>query len=133
MKSLTLMACGLYALIALTTSLRTREIGIRIALGARPGSIGWLVVGHTATLAAAGVALGLALWFPLISVLRTQIQSFDVDLSGPLPLGVAVAIVVATAAAASAVPARRAVRVDPEDAVLDGLDLLGGLLAFEAE
>ncbi|HET9371987.1 MAG TPA: ADOP family duplicated permease [Vicinamibacterales bacterium] len=113
LASVTLMACGLYALIALTTSLRTLEIGIRMALGARPGSIGWLVLGRTAALAAAGIALGLALWFPLISVLRTQIESFDVELSGPLPLGIAVVIVLATAMAAGVVPLRRALRIDP--------------------
>jgi ABC-type antimicrobial peptide transport system permease subunit len=95
-------------------SRRTREIGIRMALGGQPGSVGAMVVRQGLTLTALGLAAGLAAAVPLVRYMESveellfQVRAFDV----PTYLAAAVVLLVA-AAAASWIPARRATRVDP--------------------
>jgi len=108
---LTIASAGLYSVVSYTTARRTHEIGVRIALGARPLAIFRLVVGDSVRSTAAGVIIGLG----LAAVLTHSIQSLLFEVS-PLDaltfIGVAVLLVV-VALAASYSPARRAVVVDP--------------------
>ena len=107
-----LLACvGLYGLMAYAVARRTSEIGIRLALGARPGRILWLVLRETFALTLAGVAVGvpLALW----AARYARSVLFGIGAADPLTMAVTVATLIGTAVLAGYVPGRRAVRVDP--------------------
>ena len=115
--ALALAALGLYGLIAYSVRQRTREIGIRMALGAEPGRVLTMVLREGILLTAAGLALGLAAAVPLSSAIANQL--YDTGRLDPIALGSVVAIFAAVAALASVLPARRAARVDPAE-VLKG-------------
>ncbi len=102
---------GLYGVIAYTVSQRTREIGIRVALGAQARQIAAMVVGQGATLALAGVLLGLPCAFVLTRALATML--FGVTATDPLTFALIPILLLAVALLASWLPARRAARVDP--------------------
>jgi ABC-type antimicrobial peptide transport system permease subunit len=108
---LALGALGIYGVLAYLVNQRTREIGVRIALGARTSSVLGMIVGRGLRLAGIGVAIGLG-----ASLLLTRLMSgvlYGVSPTDPLTLaGVALALL-AVAAFASAIPAFRAARVDP--------------------
>jgi putative ABC transport system permease protein len=109
--ALVLAATGLYGVMAYTVSQRTREVGVRIALGATRGSVLSLVVGRALGLVVAGLAIGVGLSLLVTGSLARLL--FDV---GPRDLTthvVALAVLLLTAVAASYFPARRAARVDP--------------------
>jgi len=108
---LVLAAAGLYALLAHLVSQRLREIGIRLAIGARPPDIARLVLRSGATLAGIGLVIGVAGAVALTGVMRTLL--YEVEPSDPLAVIVAIALLGITALAATIVPARRAMRVDP--------------------
>ena len=106
-----LAALGIYGLVAYTVSQQTREIGVRVALGAAPGNIRNLVVGHGLKLALIGVGIGLALSFGVTRLLAAFL--FGVSASDPVTyLGTAL-VLAAVAMAASYLPARKATRTDP--------------------
>ena len=109
--ALALAAIGLYGVMAYTVSQRTREVGVRIALGATRSSVLSLVVGHALGLVAAGVVIGLGLSFAVTGSLARLL--FDVGPRDVTIYAVAPAVLVMTAVAASYLPARRATRVDP--------------------
>ena len=113
--ALVLSAIGLYGVVSYTVSQRTREIGVRIALGARPSAITGLVVGGGLRLAIGGVLVGLAVAAastPVLASLLYGVSPFD-----PLTfVGIGV-LIAAVALLASCVPARRALRIDPSDAL----------------
>jgi len=113
--ALLLGVVGLYGMVAYSVSRRTREIGVRMALGAQPGSVYRLILQEAAWLAAAGIAIGLAcsvVAATLIRGLLFGIQPWDV------PTLAAVAAVLGIAAVlASFIPARRAASVDPVEAL----------------
>jgi putative ABC transport system permease protein len=109
--ALALAAIGIYGVISLAVTARTREIGIRIALGANRGRVQRLVVGEGALLLAIGVIVGLAGALAGGRVLRTLL--FDLSPSDPTTYVAAVAVLSGIALAASWLPARRASRVDP--------------------
>jgi predicted permease len=105
---------GLYGVVSYSVAQRMRELGVRIALGARAGDVVRLVVGQSARVAVAGVAIGLALAFgaaPWIQPLLFKQSARDPATYA----GVAVAMLLA-ALAASAIPALRAVKADPSAA-----------------
>ncbi|MGH7592624.1 MAG: FtsX-like permease family protein, partial [Gemmatimonadales bacterium] len=104
-------AMGIYGVIAYLVSLRTREIGVRLALGARPVGVRRLVVRHALTDAVIGVALGIAGAVALARVLAGVL--FDVSPTDPVTLGTSAGVLLAVAVAAAWVPARRASRLDP--------------------
>ena len=109
--ALLLAAIGIYGVMAYLVNQRTREIGIRMALGARPGSVVRLVVSYALRLAAAGVVLGIvgaALLTRLISGML-----FDVSPTDPWTFAIITLMLLATALVATVTPARRAARVDP--------------------
>jgi predicted permease len=108
---LILASLGLYAVIAYSVNQRTREIGVRMALGAAPSAMRRQILGQTLTLAAIGLAIGLpAAWFGARAI---ESLLFGVVSSDPATfLGVA-AVVTAVATFAGYVPARRASRIEP--------------------
>jgi putative ABC transport system permease protein len=113
--ALLLSAAGIYGVLAGSVAERTREIGLRSALGATPGDLLRMVLARGLGLAAAGVILGLIGAFVTTRYLRTLL--FGVGPMDPLMLGGAAAVLLLVAAAACLVPARRAIRVDPMEAL----------------
>jgi len=115
--ALALAAAGLYGVVAFSVGQRTREIGVRRALGAPDGQVLRNVFGRTGWQIGLGLGLGLAIGVPFVRLLTSSLPSIAaID-----PSVVAVAMLVMTLAALSAalVPARRALRVDPMVALRD--------------
>ncbi len=109
--ALFLAAIGLYGVVAYSVSLRTQEIGLRMAIGAQQRDVLQMIVGGGMKLALVGVVVGLAAAVSLSGVLTTmlfEIQRFDLA-----SYATTAAILLAIAALACYVPARRAMRVDP--------------------
>ncbi len=107
-----LLACiGLYGLLSYEVARRTREIGIRMALGAQSGDMRRRVVGQGIALAAIGAAIGIAASFGVTRFLGAML--FEVKPSDPLTLIGVAALLLAVALIACYIPARRATRVDP--------------------
>jgi ABC-type antimicrobial peptide transport system permease subunit len=94
---------------------RTREFGIRLALGAPRGAVMTSVVRRAVMTAAVGAAIGLAIYWPASRWLATRL--FEVSAVDPLTLSAAVVLLLAIAIAAAFLPARRATRVDPVSAL----------------
>jgi putative ABC transport system permease protein len=113
--ALVLAAVGIYGVMSSEVARRTPEIGIRMALGARPGDVLRSVLGQGAKLTAIGAAAGLAGAIVLTRYLRTLLYS--VSPTDPLVLAAAAAVLAAVAMAAVWLPARRATRVDPIEAL----------------
>ena len=109
--ALLLGAVGIYGVISYMVSLRTREIGVRMALGAAPAEIGRMVSRQGLTMAATGVAIGLIAALLLTRYLRALL--FEVSPTDPLTLGGVSLALLVVALAASWLPARRAARVEP--------------------
>ena len=108
---LLLATVGLYGVIALNAALRTREIGVRMALGARRGQVVRLLVRDGIVLGAAGIAAGLALAFGAGRLVAGQLTG--VSGSDPVSFWGTAAVLAAVVALASVLPARRAARLDP--------------------
>jgi len=109
--ALVLAALGLYGVVAYSVSQRTMELGIRVALGAEPGSIVKFVVFRAAGLAAIGLGIGVS-----VTIASGQVLSrflFGVRPTDPITLGATCLIILLVALAASLFPALRAARVDP--------------------
>jgi putative ABC transport system permease protein len=113
--ALVLAAIGLYGVIAYRVSLRTQEIGVRMALGAGRGAIFRDVVLHGLTIAVAGVAIGEVLAIPAVRALAS-VQA-GIRAGSPSTHVAAAAIWVAVAFVACYVPASRASRMDPMTAL----------------
>jgi putative ABC transport system permease protein len=113
--ALALAAAGTYGVMAYTVSRRTREVGVRIALGATSRDVLRLIVGRGLLLAGGGVAAGLAAAFGAARVWSGFIAGllFEVTATDAVTLTAASLVLLATATAAAWVPARRAARVDP--------------------
>ena len=109
--ALTLAAVGIYGVISYAVGQRTREIGIRVALGARPTDVSRLVTWQGMRLALAGVAAGLTLAFALTRILSSQL--FEVSALDSVTFAAVPALLIAVALAACYIPARRAARIDP--------------------
>ena len=113
--ALLLALVGIYGMIAYSVAQRSQELGIRRALGAQHGDILRLVVGHGFRLTLIGVLLGLAGAFALTRVMKGFL--FSVSATDPSTFaGIGVAFV-AAGLAASYIPARRATRIDPMEAL----------------
>jgi predicted permease len=106
-----LAATGVYGIMAYAVSRRTREIGIRMALGAAPSEVARMVLARTAKLLAVGVAIGFALAF-VSGKFFDQIL-YGISARDPLTYLCAIALMAAVAFVGCWVPARRAIKVDP--------------------
>jgi putative ABC transport system permease protein len=106
-----LAALGVYGLFSWSVALRTRELAIRLTLGARPAAVGGLVIRQSAVLIVAGLAIGLVLIRVAEGALARVL--FGVTASDPVSLMTAAAILVIAALVACIPPALRAMRVDP--------------------
>ena len=113
--SLGLAMAGLYAIMVYVVSLRTREIGIRVALGARPGQVVALIVSHALRVVGAGAGVGLLVSVPVAYGLRAMF--IGISPADPVAALSTVALLAVTALVASLLPARRAARVDPIQAI----------------
>ena len=109
--ALVLAAVGTYGVIAYGVVQRTREIGVRLALGAQPGQVVGAVVGQGLGLACVGVGLGLAGAWGATRVLTGML--FEVTPTDPATLGAGALLLTVVTAVASYLPARRAARIDP--------------------
>lgn len=106
---------GVYGIIAFSVRSRRREFGVRRALGASEGHVVGLVLGQGATLAAIGIALGLGA--ALLAVRAMQGLLFGISAHDPLTFAAVPLVLAATALLASWLPARRAARIDPMEAL----------------
>jgi ABC-type antimicrobial peptide transport system permease subunit len=110
-----LAAIGLYGVIAFSVARRTREIGLRMALGANPGTVLSMVMGQGFTIVAVGVVVGGVLAAGAAFALRGLL--YNVSPFDPAAWGLAMTAMLAAAALANFVPARRAMRIDPMSAL----------------
>jgi predicted permease len=107
-----LLACiGLYGLMSYGVTQRTAEMGLRMALGAQPSAVRWLVVRESAWTVIAGAAIGFVAVFGVIRFVQSQL--FGVEPNDPATLAGATALLLTMAFAAAYLPARRASRIDP--------------------
>ena len=113
--TLVLGAVGLYGVVAYAVSLRTREIGLRLAFGAEPSGVRRLVVREGLALTAAGLMVGAVVFAGVGGVFRAVL--FEVSPGDPITLLVTCAILLLVAVLASWMPARRASRIDPMEAL----------------
>ena len=109
--ALGLAAVGIYSVLSYNVAQRTREIGVRIALGAARRDIFGLVLGSGGRLLGVGMAIGIAASVALTQLVKSQV--FNVPLLDPIALAAAVAVLGAVALFACWWPARRATKVDP--------------------
>jgi putative ABC transport system permease protein len=109
--ALCIATVGVYGVMAYTVSQRTRELGIRLALGAGTKSVRYLVLRHGLGMAVLGIGLGLAGALAMTRLLVSQL--FGVSPTDPAVLAAAVATLAAVSAVACLIPAMRATRVDP--------------------
>jgi predicted permease len=113
--ALVLSLVGLYGVMSFVVTQRTREIGIRLALGAQRASAIWLVLGDALTMIVAGVAIGLPLVWAVGRLIKSQL--YDVTPSDPRAVGLAVLILSSASIAAAWIPAQRASGIDPTEAL----------------
>ena len=109
--ALLLAVVGIYGVISYSVSQRTHEIGLRLALGARPREVLWIVLSQGLAVAAIGVAIGLASSLVLSRFLRSMLVG--IEPTDPLTFLLVASSLMVVGLLACAVPARRAARVDP--------------------
>ncbi|MBC8218421.1 MAG: FtsX-like permease family protein [Planctomycetes bacterium] len=113
--ALALCCIGLYGIMAYNVARRTREMGIRKALGARSWDVAWPILREALTLAAIGVAIGLPVAWAVVRVIGTFL--YGIRPNDPLTMIGAALLMIAVAALAAWIPARRAAKVDPMEAL----------------
>ncbi|MGH9139807.1 MAG: ABC transporter permease, partial [Vicinamibacterales bacterium] len=106
-----LAVIGLYGVMAFTVARRTREIGVRMALGAVPGDVIWLVMREVLVLVGSGLVLGLMASWGLARFVGSQL--YGITGGDPMTIGGACLVLASVAALAGYIPARRATRVNP--------------------
>ena len=107
-----LLACiGLYGLMSYSITLRTPEIGLRMALGASPASVGWLAVRESTWTVLAGASAGTAAAYAVVQIIGSQL--FGVQPHDPAVFAGATVLLLIMAVSAAFFPARRASRIDP--------------------
>src|SRR5262249_40546814 len=115
MLALLLSLIGLYGVMSFVVNQRTRELGIRLALGATPASTIWLVLRDALVMIGAGTAIALPCVWALGRLVESQL--YDIRPTDPLTILVATLVLCSTALGAALIPARRASSVSPTDAL----------------
>ena len=111
-----LVACvGLYGILAYSVARRTREIGLRLALGATRAGVLWMVLRESLALVGLGFAIGIPAALAASRLIRTML--YGLTPTNPATIGAAFLILLATSTAAAYIPARRAASVDPMTAL----------------
>jgi putative ABC transport system permease protein len=113
--ALILAAIGLYGVTASAVTQQTRELGIRMALGASPGDLRRMVLGRAVALAGIGAAAGLCVSVAGLRLLRSML--FEISPFDPLTLAAVTLLLFGIALLAAYAPARRATRIDPSQAL----------------
>ena len=113
--ALVLSAVGLYGVVAFAVTQRTREIGIRMALGAEPRRVARLILGNGVGLAMVGCGIGVIGAYAATRTLTALL--YGVSPNDPVAFGGAVLLLIAVAIIAALVPMRRALRIDPTEAL----------------
>lgn len=113
--ALLLAAVGLYGVVSYVVGQRTREIGTRIALGARPGEVEGLFLRKAVVLVMGGLVVGLVLATGLSRLMEGLL--YGVEPTNPIAFLAAAVVLTAVAALATWIPARRAARIDPSTAL----------------
>jgi putative ABC transport system permease protein len=113
--SLLLAAVGIYGVLAYSVARRTREIGVRVALGAEPGRILRLVVGNGARIVISGAAAGISAALLLSGLMKGLL--FGIAPRDPLSFVIAPAVLIGVALLAAYIPARRAAHISPVEAL----------------
>ena len=115
--ALLIASVGLYGTMSYGVARRTKEIGIRVALGARRSGVVWMVMREVLVLTVLGLAIGI----PLVRGTSKFVDSFLFDMkpNDPLALAIAVSTLLGAALLAGYAPARRAARIDPSTALRD--------------
>ena len=113
--ALALSAVGIYAVTSYSVTQRTPEIGVRMALGAQPGQVWWMVLRQGVMQLAIGLTIGLLGGWPLSKVL--QVMVVQIPATDPVTFGIVAALLALVMLAACLVPARRATRLDPISAL----------------
>jgi putative ABC transport system permease protein len=113
--ALLLASLGIYGVVAYSVAQRAKEIGIRMALGARESSVLMMVVGSGVRLALLGIAIGVVGALAVTQALRAAL--YQVGATDPLTFAAVAALLLAIAALASFAPARRATRIDPMESL----------------
>jgi len=109
--ALLLAAAGVFGVVSYSVASRTKEFGVRASLGASPGSIGRMILLEGLSLAATGLAVGLAAALLLARFLKSQL--YGITAYDPFTFLAGTGVLLAVALAACYIPARRAMRVDP--------------------
>jgi putative ABC transport system permease protein len=109
--ALVLAAVGIYGVMSYSITQRTREFGIRMALGARGVDVLKLAVGHALKLVLVGVVIGLGAAFLLTRVMSSLL--FNVSATDPTTFAIISLVLISVAVLASYIPARRATKIDP--------------------
>ena len=115
MLALLLSLVGLYGVMSFVVTQRTREIGIRLALGARRSATIWLVLRDALAMILAGIGIGLPVVWALGRLVESQL--YDVKPSDPAAIASAILILCSAALGAALIPAHRASVVNPTDAL----------------
>ena len=106
-----LASIGLYGVMAFVVARRRKELGIRLALGAQPGSVVWMVMREVLILLAIGLAVGVPAAIGLGRFVASQL--YGIEPQDPWVAGLTVALLTIVSAAAGMIPAQRASRIDP--------------------
>lgn len=109
--ALVLAAVGIFGVISYSVSRRTHELGIRMALGAQPGSVLSMILRETLTLTLIGIAVGIPCAMAAARLIRRLL--FNVTLYDPMTLALVPLVLISVGTLASYIPARRAMKVDP--------------------
>lgn len=109
--ALLIAAVGLYGVLAYTVARRRREIGVRIALGAPPGAVEWMILHESLTLLACGVVIGVPLALVVTRFLASML--FGLGPNDPGTIGAAIVILTLATTAAAYLPARQAATTNP--------------------